>query len=218
MSDQKPPEPIFNVPWPALVVAGVVLLPWFVIKGLSQETLMSLALIPDDVWHGRLTGLVTALFVPSSLSGAGFNAVFALAFGAPLARLMGVNGRGGGIFFLFYLTCGVLAGLGYAAVRPESVVPVVGAAGAVAGLMGGASRTLGFEPGVLGVLFAPRAMALALGWVIINLVMAVMSTLLNLPPGALPWESQLVGFVAGAVLVEPFARWARVQPQTPETD
>lgn len=211
MSDQRP-EPIFNAPWPAFVVAAVVFLPWFVVNRLSNDVLLSLALIPDDLWHGRWTGLVTALFVPRGLAGASFDAIFALAFGAPLARLMGVNGRGGGIFFLFYLTCGVLAALGYAIVRPDSAVPVVGAAGAVAGLMGGASRTLGLEPGSLSVLASPRSMAMALGWVIVNLVMAVISTLMNLPPGTLPWESQLIGFIAGAILVEPFARWALRPP------
>lgn len=214
MSDQRP-EPVFNAPWPALVVSAVVFLPWLVVSRLSPEVVLSLALVPDDLWHGRWTGLVTSLFVPRGLSGAGFNAIFALAFGAPLARLMGVNGRGGGIFFLFYLTCGVLAGLGYAMVRPDSVIPVVGAAGAVAGLMGGASRTLGFEPGSLGVLFGPRSMTLALGWVIVNLIMAVMSSVLDLPPGVLPWESQLIGFIVGAVLVEPFARWALRGSQAP---
>ena len=113
MSDQRP-EPIFNAPWPAFVVAAVVFLPWFVVNRLGNDVLLSLALIPDHLWHGRWTGLVAALFVPRGLAGASFDAIFALAFGAPLARLMGVNGRGGGIFFLFYLTCGVLAALGYA--------------------------------------------------------------------------------------------------------
>ncbi|NLB53666.1 MAG: rhomboid family intramembrane serine protease [Syntrophomonadaceae bacterium] len=39
-------------------------------------------------------------------------------------------------FVLFYLTCGVIAGLAHFLIYPDSNVPVVGASGAVAGIMG----------------------------------------------------------------------------------
>lgn len=43
---------------------------------------------------------------------------------------------GGGRFLLFYIICGILAGLTHLFIYPNSSVPVVGASGAVAGVMG----------------------------------------------------------------------------------
>ena len=43
---------------------------------------------------------------------------------------------GHGRFLLFYLGCGAAAALGQAAANPSSVVPMVGASGAIAGVMG----------------------------------------------------------------------------------
>ena len=73
------------------------------------------------------------------------NSAFALAFGAPVARLLGLNGRGGGIFCLFYLVSGALSGVGYAAIHPDSANAVIGASGAVSALMGAAARTMDYE-------------------------------------------------------------------------
>jgi membrane associated rhomboid family serine protease len=43
---------------------------------------------------------------------------------------------GKGKFLLFYLLCGIIAGVTHYAINPGSQVPVVGASGAVAGIMG----------------------------------------------------------------------------------
>ena len=48
---------------------------------------------------------------------------------------------------------------------------------------------------------------LGLGWLVVNLVMAVAGGLLTLG-GAVAWEAHLVGFVVGVLLIGPFARWA----------
>jgi membrane associated rhomboid family serine protease len=145
MSDQRP-EPIFNAPWPALLIAAAVLVPFVLLLKASDATILSLALVPKDFWDGRWTGVVTMMFVHGGWVHALMNAAFALAFGAPVARLLGLNGRGGGIFCLFYLTCGVLSGLGFAVIHPEGTQAVVGASGAISGLMGAAARTMDIRP------------------------------------------------------------------------
>lgn len=43
---------------------------------------------------------------------------------------------GSGRFFLFYLICGLAAGMTHYYINPQSSIPVVGASGAVAGVMG----------------------------------------------------------------------------------
>ena len=201
------PEPMFNAPWPAVLAAASIVTSNFALGWASDEAIYWLALEPLRVWSGDVAGLVTSLFVHGGWIHALMNAAFALAFGAPVARLLGLGARGGVLFVLFYIVCGVLAGLGYAALHPQSTSLVVGASGAVAGLMGGAARLLD-RPGQLSGLFAPRAMSLALGWLVINLVMAALGGFPGLT-GAVAWEAHLVGFAAGALLISPVAGLAR---------
>lgn len=205
------PEPMFNAPWPAVLAAASIVISNFVLGWASNETIYRLALEPVRVWSGDALGLVTSLFVHSGWIHTLMNAAFALAFGAPVARLLGLGARGGSLFVLFYMVCGVLAGLGYAAIHPQSTSLVVGASGAVAGLMGGAARLLD-RPGQLSGLFAPRAMSLALGWLVINLVMAAFGGFPGLT-GAVAWEAHLLGFAAGALLISP-AAWLAPRSET----
>ncbi|MET3667793.1 rhomboid family intramembrane serine protease [Caulobacter sp. 1776] len=214
MTDQRP-EPIFNAPWPALLASAAILVPHVVLLRASDATIESLALVPRDFWDGRWTGVVTMMFVHGGWIHALMNAAFALAFGAPVARLLGLNGRGGGIFCLFYLTCGALSGVGYAAIHPAAVGAVIGASGAVSGLMGAAARIMD-HPGQVGPILGPRVLSLGLGWLVVNLVMAVSGSLLTMGTGAVAWEAHLVGFVVGVLLIGPFARWAGIRSEPVE--
>lgn len=216
--DQPPrSEPIFNAPWPALLVAAAVIVPHLLLQGASQEVIYSLALVPREFWEGRWTGAVTMLFVHGGWIHAVMNAAFGLAFGAPVSRVLGLNGRGGGIFCLFYLACGVVSGVGYAAIHPEGLSPVVGASGAIAGLMGAAARTMDSAPGQLGPMFGPRVISLGVGWLVVNLVLAVTGSLLTMGAGGVAWEAHLIGFAAGVLLIGPFARWAGPRAGGPDT-
>lgn len=211
--EQVPPkEPVFNAPWPAVLAAASILAPFILLLRMDDATVVSLALVPKDFWAGRWTGVVTMMFVHGGWVHALMNAAFALAFGAPVARLLGLNGRGGGIFCLFYLACGVLSGIGFAAIHPDSDAAVIGASGAVSGLMGAAARVMD-TPGRVGPILGPRVISLGLGWLIVNLVMAVTGTLLSMGAGEIAWEAHLVGFVAGAILIGPFAAWAGNVPR-----
>jgi len=193
------PEPIFNAPWPAVLAAVSILLSNLLLGAASDETVYRLALEPVRIWRGDVAGLVTSLFVHGGWIHALMNAAFALAFGAPVARLLGLGVRGGSVFVVFYIVCGVLAGLGYAAIHPGSTSLVVGASGAVAGLMGAAARLMD-RPGRLSSPLAPRALSLALSWLVINLVMAALGGFPGLT-GAVAWEAHLFGFAAGALLI-----------------
>ncbi|MFY8208334.1 MAG: rhomboid family intramembrane serine protease [Caulobacter sp.] len=208
MDQPQRPEPILNAPWPALLVAAAVIIPHLLLQGASQEVIYSLALVPREFWEGRWTGAVTMLFVHGGWIHAIMNAAFGLAFGAPVSRVLGLNVRGGGIFCLFYLVCGVIAGVGFAAIHPEGMSPVVGASGAIAGLMGAAARTMDSAPGQLGPMFGPRVISLGLGWLVVNLVLAVTGSLLTMGAGGVAWEAHLIGFAVGVLLIGPFARWA----------
>lgn len=198
-------EPFFNTPWPPLLAVASILVPHLLLSGVSDTTVYGLALVPARVTGGELSGLVTFNVLHSGWTHAAMNAAFALAFGAPVARLLGTGGRGGALFVLFYIVCGVLSGLGHVALYPASLDPVVGASGAVAGLMGAAARLLD-RPGRLSPPWAPRAASLALGWLVVNLVLAVAGEFMGL--GRIAWQAHLFGFAAGALLIGPFAALA----------
>jgi len=198
-------EPLFNTPWPPLLAVASILVPHLLLSGVSDATVYGLALVPARVTGGELSGLVSFNFLHSGWTHAAMNAAFALAFGTPVARLLGKDARGGALFVLFYMMCGVLSGLGHVALYPGSLDPVIGASGAVAGLMGAAARLLD-RPGRLSGLFAPRAVSLAVGWLVVNLVLAVAGEFMGL--GRIAWEAHLFGFAAGALLIGPFAALA----------
>ena len=158
----------------------------------------------DDLQHGRWSGLLTALFVHAGWTHAGLNALAALAFGAPVARMTGRSARGVAVFCAFYLACGVLASLAYAAVAPAGLL--VGASGAIAGLMGAASRIPPADPsGHLAPLASRPVLAMGLGWLAVNLVIGLTGVGLGPAIGAVAWQAHIGGYVAG-LLLAPLAR------------
>jgi membrane associated rhomboid family serine protease len=136
------------------------------------------------------------------------NAAFILAFGAPVARFFGPHVGGAIDFFLFYVFCGVLACLGFAALHWGQETSLIGASGAASGLMGAAARLIGGN-GRVGPVFSRAVTGMGLGWLIINIIMAFAGGL-AVPGGGLGgvgWEAHLAGFAAGVLLIGPFA-WA----------
>lgn len=103
-------------------------------------------------------------------------------------------------FLIFYLVCGVVAGLTHAYMMPESQLPLVGASGAVAGVI---MAYLMLHPKVqvwVLVLWrypVPVSAGLALGaWVVFQFVNIYMASGDNIA-----WWAHVGGLAAGAVLV-----------------
>ncbi len=136
-------EPLFNAPWPSMVLLGVLALAFALqLTLLSDAEQERLALSPAGLRGGAYGTLVSYMFLHSGWAHIGMNWVSALAFGPPVARFLGVRGRGAAAFFGFFLVCGVIAGLGYCLVHWNSEQIVIGASGAISGLWGAASRLL----------------------------------------------------------------------------
>ena len=92
-----------------------------------------LALYPVAVMDGaRLWGLVTHMFLHAGIMHLGGNMLFLWIFGDNLEDQMGHLG-----FLAFYLACGLLAAAAQIAANPMEGIPMVGASGAIAGVMGG---------------------------------------------------------------------------------
>jgi membrane associated rhomboid family serine protease len=208
--DQPRPERerMFNAPW-TIVALPALLIALYAIQAatVSEAQEAHWALTSQALVAGRWQVLVTSLFLHGSWPHVLMNSVAILAFGPPAARLMGTDLRGASAFYGFYLTCGVLAALGFLAADPHDLNPVVGASGAAAGLLGAASRLIEGR-GRVGPIFGPTVLGMAAAWTIANVILGVT----GLTPGAagmpVAWQAHLAGYLAGVLLIGPFARLA----------
>ena len=199
-------ERLFNAPWPSIAIVATIILAYGLqsILAPGDDGIRAWGLTPADLWRGRWLGLLTVMFVHGGWTHALMNALGALAFGPPVARLMGPGLRGAGLFFLFYLVCGVISTLGYVALHLHSAEPVVGASGAIAGLMGAAARLLGPDARPITPIISQPVISLGGGWLVVNALMAIFGG--PLMEGArVAWEAHIVGFIAGVLLIGPFA-------------
>jgi len=208
------PQPVLNAPLVAVAVAVSMPLLYLVQVWVGPSWIEALAFRPSSLFHGGWwPGLVTDMFAHSGWGHVGGNAALAFAFGAPVARILkGV--RGVFVFLLFYMTCGVTASIGYALIHPGSDDFLIGASGAVFGLIGAGLRLLGRRDGTLRALtdrklLTPAAVLMALN---------VLVGLIGLAPGAIglsiAWEAHAVGFLVGLFAIGPVSRIMKRKPDS----
>jgi membrane associated rhomboid family serine protease len=208
--EPPPREPAVRAPLPALGLT-LALIGLYALQGLAgdpQSVAGRFGFSPAAFAAGDWAGLITALFVHGSWTHVLMNAGWGLAFGAPVARFFGKGAAGAALFLFFFLVCGVGASLGFAALHPGAHVALIGASGAVSGLMGAASRLI--ENGDRLAPFASRTViGMAALWLIVNLLIAVAG--LGVVSGDVPiaWEAHLAGYAVGLVLIGPAARLLR---------
>ena len=155
--------------------------------------------LPPDHYLSFLTGL----FLHGGWVHIAVNMVFLWIFADNIEDLLG-HGR----FILFYLLCGLLAMFTQWYFTPQLVIPVVGASGAIAGVLGAYFFRFPYANVVIlvPILFFPLffevpAIAFLGFWVIMQLDEVSTSTMANgvSATGTALW-AHLGGFVAGALL------------------
>lgn len=167
---------------------------------------LSFAFRPSSLWDGQWwPGLLTSMLVHGGWAHVAMNAIAALAFGPPIARLMG-GARGVFGFLLYYMVCGLVATAGYGLVHPDSYDALVGASGAVFGLMGGAIRLLGRRDGRLRGLGDRRFLTTAAAIMGVNAATGLVGLAPGMDGATIAWEAHAFGFVCGALLIGPWAR------------
>ena len=173
-----------------------------------EEFILYFGLVPAAFsW----VAVLTSMFLHGGLLHAGGNMLFLWIFGDNVEDRMG-HGR----FVVFYLLCGAAAALAQTAMSPDSVVPMVGASGAVAGVMGAYfvlyphSRIVTLIP--LFVFFhvmeVPALVFLGL-WFVLQFVSGVGSIAAATggePAGGIAFWAHVAGFVAGVSGVLVFRR------------
>ncbi len=123
------------------------------------------------------------------------------------------DGMGHGRFLVFYLISGIFASLFYIYFSPRSSMPVIGASGAIAGVMGSyyvmfpRARILTFIPIFIIPWFIEVPAFLFLGWwFLLQLFSGTVAQVLPASGEGVAWWGHIGGFIAGIVLVPFFRR------------
>jgi membrane associated rhomboid family serine protease len=149
--------------------------------------------------------LFTSMFMHGGLLHLGGNMLFLWIFGDNVEDSMG-HIR----YFIFYLICGVAAALTQAWIEPNSTIPMVGASGAISGVLGAyillhpraTVRTLVFLGFFVTVVHVPAMIVLGI-WFAMQFLSA---TLAPVDEGGVAFWAHVGGFVAGMALVSLFKK------------
>ena len=155
------------------------------------------------------TNVFTAMFVHANWMHVLGNMLFLWVFGDNVEDILG-HGK----YLIFYLACGVAAAMAQVAMDPSSRVPMVGASGAIAGVMGAyfvlypRSRVLTLIPWIfIQVVELPATVLLGF-WFLMQLVNAgaIAATASMRGSGGVAFAAHVAGFVVGAAAIFVFRR------------
>jgi membrane associated rhomboid family serine protease len=155
----------------------------------------------------KLSRILTSMFLHGSWLHLLGNMWFLFLFGNNIEDSMGRLR-----FALFYLLSGVAAALTQVALDPAAPVPMVGASGAISGVMGGylvlypRVRVYTLVPvGFFLMSFALPAWTMLIYWLVLQFLGGV-TAVAGARSGGVAFWAHIGGFVAGVVLVKLFAR------------
>lgn len=184
--------------------------------GATPYEITHLTDIPPEIGPPVLVTLVTSMFLHGGFVHIGANMLFLWIFGDNIEDAMG-HLR----FVLFYLICGIAGGLSEVLLNGDSVVPIVGASGAISGVMG--AYLVLFPRGMIRVatlliivplIFRLPAVIVIGFWFVIQAMSGYASfSMETTVEGGTAFFAHIGGFVTGVVLVWFFADPAAVRRQ-----
>jgi len=166
------------------------------------------ALVPGLVTSGQSVVLpfyltfFTAMFVHGGLLHIASNMIYLVVFGDNVEDLMGPV-----LYLVFYLLCGLAASVAQIAADPTSMIPNVGASGAIAGVLAGyllllptgTVRILFFLPPFSRIARIPALFFISL-WFILQIFGGAMSLGASSESGGVAYWAHVGGFLAGLAL------------------
>jgi membrane associated rhomboid family serine protease len=213
-----------RTPWVVYSVLVLCVLVYLWQIGLGREgmqrAILGLGLIPGVVTGSAELApqlyrvpawmtFVTSMFLHGSLLHLASNLLYLWIFGNNIEDRLGHLG-----FIVFYVASGVAAAAAQIAPEPGSTIPMIGASGAISGVLGAylvlypRSRVVVFIPISFMLLHEIRAFWLLIIWFAVQLISAV-----GAPDGAgIAWWAHIGGFVAGAVVALPLVKRRRSGP------
>lgn len=155
--------------------------------------------IPFPYW----STVLTSMFLHGGWGHLGGNMLYLWIFGDNIERVLG-HAR----FLVFYLICGIAAGLAHIVFNLGSMVPTVGASGAISGVLGGYlmlfPRNRVHVMSYRGVVAVPAFYMLGL-WILLQFVNGVGAVATTDETAGIAYAAHVGGFFAGMVLVKMFA-------------
>ena len=122
-------------------------------------------------------------------------------------------------FTLFYLLCGITAGVVHVLTNPESTIPAVGASGAIAGVMAAyfvlypRARIVAMFPIIFYPIFFEVPAFVYLGfWFLVQVLSGTMAIASDRQVGGIAWWAHIGGFAAGILFLALFLRRERPPP------
>ncbi len=184
---------------------GITLEGWYYLAGARPFELTHQVDLPPFGYVPWWATLFTSMFVHGGWLHLAFNMLYLWIFGNNVEDAM-TRSR----FVAFYVVCGLVATTAQVLVAPDSDVPLIGASGAIAGVLGAylvlfpGARVLAVIPLVVvfPVIEIPAWMLLVL-WFVLQSVSGIQS--LGTGEAGVAFFAHLGGFVAGMVLVFLFA-------------
>jgi membrane associated rhomboid family serine protease len=193
----------------ALIVTNVVVfvLVGTFLKGTSLLLfLVNYGFVPAQLSHlQHLWSLVTALFIHGNLAHIIGNMYFLYTFGDNVEDVLG-----SWTFFGLYLLCGVTANLAHFVTNTYSLIPTIGASGAISGILGAYSFLFRRRKIYFLVIFWPikvSAVYYLLFWVEFQILAA--SHPLPLGRAGVAYDAHIGGFVAGVLLTVCHCAWKK---------
>jgi membrane associated rhomboid family serine protease len=178
--------------------------------GVTPATLLGPKQLPPELYRiPAVATMLTSMFLHGGWMHLIGNMLYLWIFGNNVEDAMG-HGR----FVVFYLLCGIAAALAQAMPNPQSTIPMIGASGAISGVLGAylllypRARVLVFVPlGFLSrAIYLPAIFVLGF-WFVLQLIN---SALAPSEGGGVAWGAHVGGFIAGIVLI-PLFKYRRVR-------
>ncbi|MCZ2203739.1 rhomboid family intramembrane serine protease [Bartonella sp. A05] len=217
---KKPREPLLNVPFIIIVLISfcflIYLIPqYFFSNQLYSKSFMLFSFIPALFKVEPLVFCYTVIsysFMHGDFEHIAINMIWLLAFGSPLVKRFGNL-----CFLLFWMLTAVISALTYFAFHQDSTVPLVGASGAISGMMGAAAR-YGFSSApfdsnmqsgrFLGSLWSirealsSRTVLVYIGvWLMVNFITGIFPSLSGRDDISIAWEAHIGGLISGFLLI-----------------
>lgn len=159
--------------------------------------------------HPALT-VFTSMFMHGGLLHLGTNMLYLWIFGNNIEDKLGYVR-----FIIFYLLCGAVAAYSHAVTSPSSMVPMIGASGAVAGILGAyillfphaRVHTLIFLLFFVQVVSLPAVFVIGF-WIAIQFINGIVSRGAT-QDGGVAWFAHIGGFIFGILTIKIFLKSGR---------
>lgn len=213
--------PSSHFPVVTLIIIGLNLLVFafqFVLRRYNQWLISAFGVIPYELSHFKdlppylpfplPSTLFTAMFLHGGVAHIFGNMLYLWIFGDNVEDAMG-HIR----FIIFYLSCGVVAAITQIIISPHSTVPMIGASGAISGVLGAylllypraKVLTLVFFGFFLEMIRIPAVVLLSI-WIIIQFASGVISLSAHSISGGIAWFAHIGGFLAGMAFISFFKK------------